>query len=93
MRHCLVVFYQILIRKLHLLQPCLLGVILGHIISVMKSLTTCKYRALTFAFFVLSFIPAKQLFAQAELMPYGNLNGIRIKGQLMEFNTNIAVVG
>ncbi len=35
----------------------------------------------------------KQAFAQAELMPYGNLNGIRIKGQLMPFGTRIAVVG
>ncbi|TSD65026.1 hypothetical protein FFF34_014140 [Inquilinus sp. KBS0705] len=30
--------------------------------------------------------------AQAELMPYGNLNGIRIKGQLMPFDTRINVV-
>jgi hypothetical protein len=59
----------------------------------MKPLTTCKHRVLTCAFFILFLIPAKQLFAQAELMPYGNLNGIRIKGQLMEFNTNLAVVG
>jgi hypothetical protein len=35
----------------------------------------------------------KQAHAQAELMPYGNLNGIRIKGQLMDFNTSIALVG
>jgi hypothetical protein len=34
-----------------------------------------------------------QLFAQAELKPYGNLEGIRIKGQLMPFNTRIVVVG
>ena len=34
-----------------------------------------------------------QVFAQAELMPYGNLNGIRIKGQLMPFGTRIAVAG
>ncbi|QEC76618.1 glycoside hydrolase [Mucilaginibacter ginsenosidivorax] len=31
--------------------------------------------------------------AQAELMPYGNLNGIRVQGQLMDFNTSIDVVG
>ncbi|WP_184546803.1 hypothetical protein [Mucilaginibacter sp. FT3.2] len=30
--------------------------------------------------------------SQAELMPYGNLNGIRVKGQLMDFNTSIDVV-
>jgi hypothetical protein len=88
----IIVFYQNLIHKLHLLQPCLLGVILGHIISVMKPFTTCKPKILTCAFLMFFLIPAKQLFAQAELMPYGNLNGIRIKGQLMEFNTNIAVV-
>ena len=30
--------------------------------------------------------------AQAELMPWGDLNGIRIQGQLMEFTTNLNVV-
>ncbi|MFA6086039.1 hypothetical protein [Mucilaginibacter sp.] len=35
----------------------------------------------------------KNVFAQAEFMPYGNLNGIRIKGQLMPFNTSIDVAG
>ena len=30
--------------------------------------------------------------AQAELQPWGNLAGIRIDGQLMEFETNISVV-
>lgn len=35
----------------------------------------------------------KNVFAQAEFMPYGNLNGIRIKGQLMPFNTSIDVIG
>src|SRR5215218_76228 len=33
-----------------------------------------------------------QLFAQPELQPWGNLAGIRIEGQLMEFETNISVV-
>ncbi|MGY3055638.1 hypothetical protein ACVWYG_003859 [Pedobacter sp. UYEF25] len=32
-------------------------------------------------------------FAQAELMPWGNLTGIRISGQLMDFNTTLNVVG
>ena len=36
---------------------------------------------------------SSKVFAQAELMPYGNLNGIRIKGQLMPFGTRIAVAG
>jgi hypothetical protein len=89
----IIVFYQNLIHKIHLLQPCLLGVILGHIISIMNPLIARKYKVLTCAIFVFFLIPAKQLFAQSELMPYGNLNGIRIKGQLMEFNTNLAVVG
>ncbi len=31
--------------------------------------------------------------AQAELMPWGDLTGIRIQGQLMEFKTNLNVVG
>jgi hypothetical protein len=34
----------------------------------------------------------RQLFAQAEFKPWGNLDGIRIKGQLMEFNTRLVVV-
>ena len=38
-------------------------------------------------------LPAQRLHAQAELKPYGNLDGIRIKGQLMEFNTRIVAVG
>ena len=33
-----------------------------------------------------------QLFAQAELEPWGNISGIRIDGQLMEFQTNLCVV-
>lgn len=33
-----------------------------------------------------------QLFAQAELEPWGNFSGIRIDGQLMEFQTNLCVV-
>jgi hypothetical protein len=37
--------------------------------------------------------PFKAAFAQAELMPSGNLEGIRIKGQLMPFSTNLTVVG
>lgn len=42
---------------------------------------------------LLFLLPAQQLFAQAELMPYGNLTGIRIKGQLMAFDTRIVVAG
>lgn len=33
------------------------------------------------------------VFAQAELMPWGNLTGIRINGQLMDFKTTLNVVG
>jgi hypothetical protein len=38
-------------------------------------------------------LSVQKVCAQAELMPYGNLNGIRVKGQLMDFNTSIDVVG
>lgn len=41
----------------------------------------------------LLFAPLQHLLAQAELMPYGNLTGIRIKGQLMPFDTRIVVAG
>jgi hypothetical protein len=37
-------------------------------------------------------LPATKLHAQAEFKPWGNLDGIRIKGQLMEFNSRIVVV-
>ncbi len=33
-----------------------------------------------------------QLFGQTELEPWGNISGIRIEGQLMEFQTNLCVV-
>jgi hypothetical protein len=42
---------------------------------------------------LISLISIQQASAQAELKPYGNLEGIRIKGQLMPFYTRIAVVG
>jgi hypothetical protein len=38
-------------------------------------------------------LPAQLLLAQAEFKPWGNLDGIRIKGQLVEFNSRITVVG
>ncbi len=42
------------------------------------------------AFFFL--LVSKQLCGQAEIEPWGNFTGIRIDGQLMEFETNISVV-
>ncbi|MGZ3778845.1 MAG: hypothetical protein ACXVAZ_14380, partial [Mucilaginibacter sp.] len=47
------------------------------------------------ACFLLALISAGQVqraFAQAEFKPWGNLDGIRTKGQLMEFNTRLVVV-
>lgn len=46
-------------------------------------------------FFVglISVISFQRAFSQGELKPYGNLEGIRIKGQLMPFYTRIAVAG
>src|SRR6185437_15270510 len=35
---------------------------------------------------------ALRVMAQPELEPWGNLDGIRVKGQLMEFGTSIRVV-
>ncbi|HZX59642.1 MAG TPA: hypothetical protein VFE54_12985, partial [Mucilaginibacter sp.] len=37
-------------------------------------------------------LPAQKLFAQAEFKPWGNMDGIRLKGQLMDFNTRLVVV-
>ena len=38
-------------------------------------------------------LPATNLFAQAEFKPWGNIEGIRIKGQLMDFNTRLVIIG
>ena len=54
---------------------------------------SCHFIKIGIALWLLFMLPVQHLFAQAELMPYGNLNGIRIKGQLMEFNTRIVVAG
>lgn len=40
-----------------------------------------------------SMILPQKIFAQAEFKPWGNLDGIRLRGQLMEFNTRVVVVG
>ncbi len=42
---------------------------------------------------IISITSAGSTFAQAELMPWGNLNGIRVDGQLMDFSTSLSVVG
>jgi hypothetical protein len=56
----------------------------NHLIACLKSL----------AFIIIcNFIFIDCARAQSELMPYGNLNGIRIKGQLMPFTSNITVAG
>lgn len=47
----------------------------------------------TFLLLLICVLPFQNLFAQAEFKPWGNLDGIRIKGQLFEFNSRIVVVG
>jgi hypothetical protein len=42
---------------------------------------------------ILFILPLQKVIAQAEFKPWGNLNGIRIKGQLMEFNSCITMAG
>ncbi len=49
-----------------------------------------KVAILALTVFILS---AQTLFAQSEFKPWGNLDGIRVKGQLMDFNTRLVVVG
>ncbi|MGH2563763.1 MAG: hypothetical protein ACRDE5_04585, partial [Ginsengibacter sp.] len=44
---------------------------------------------ITLAFFLIVFLP---VFSQTEVEPWGNITGIRVHGQLMEFETNISVV-
>jgi len=53
---------------------------------------TITYQILTACILLLSFCTAKT-YGQAELEPWGNLSGIRLDGQLMEFETNLTVVG
>jgi hypothetical protein len=48
-------------------------------------------KACVMVLFALAF-QSRHVFAQAEFKPWGNLDGIRIKGQLMEFNTRLVVV-
>ncbi|MEO6851299.1 MAG: hypothetical protein ABI203_03195, partial [Mucilaginibacter sp.] len=45
---------------------------------------------LFFFFFICS---VNKTYAQAEIMPWGNLSGIRIEGQLVNFKTSIRVIG
>jgi hypothetical protein len=53
-----------------------------------------KYFLLIFSFVLLfSGIGADKLYAQAEMTPWGNLNGIRIDGQLMKFGTSMCLIG
>ena len=46
----------------------------------------------TFLIFVQIILPRVRAFGQSELMAWGNLNGIRIDGQLMEFESSLRVV-
>ena len=43
--------------------------------------------------FLLNSFSIDQIHAQTEVMAWGNLNGIRVEGQLMEFRTSLCVVG
>ena len=45
----------------------------------------------TFIFFIF-IISLQNLFAQAQVQPWGNMQGIRIDGQLMPFETSLSVV-
>jgi len=56
-----------------------------------KNTVRLMIRALLMVLFVFA-IQSRHVFAQAEFKPWGNLDGIRIKGQLMEFNTRLVVV-
>ncbi len=62
--------------------------------SILKESTNVK---LLFSFFVMGFVvlgaSVEQSFGQAELAAWGNLNGIRIEGQLMNVPTSICLIG
>lgn len=52
-----------------------------------------NYNIATILFLNLILCWSHSAIAQAELMPWGDLNGIRVHGQLMDFTTNLNVVG
>jgi hypothetical protein len=51
------------------------------------------FRAALATFILLCCFTAQKAFSQAELMPWGNLQGIRIEGQLMAFSSSLRIVG
>src|ERR1700744_1498357 len=57
----------------------------------MTTYTVKHFCQVCFALFIL-LMPAQKLFAQMEFKPWGNIDGIRVKGQLMDFNTCVVVV-
>ena len=50
-----------------------------------------SYFLLIFIFISFSFLTQK-IFAQTEVEPWGNITGIRVDGQLMEFETSLRVI-
>jgi hypothetical protein len=52
-----------------------------------------KYFVRTFSVIVFYFLATNSVFAQAELQPWGNISGIRVKGELMKIGSNLSVVG
>ena len=57
----------------------------------MKNLFTRASRSL--AFLILSILPICSLSGQTEVMAWGNITGIRVEGQLMEFESSLRVAG
>jgi hypothetical protein len=51
------------------------------------------FTARIFIVLIIGFLPVKSLFAQTEVMAWGNITGIRVEGQLMEFESSLRVVG
>jgi hypothetical protein len=61
---------------------------------IQKRIGSNYYFLLIFSLLLLfSEISTDKLYAQAEMTPWGNLNGIRIDGQLMKFGTNMCLIG
>ena len=56
----------------------------------MRNLVISNLRLVFIA--ALTFLPSRLLLAQTEVMAWGNITGIRVEGQLMEFESSIRIV-
>ena len=74
-------------QKIH----CLISVILRSFVPI--RIMPMKNRLCCLFLFIIIMLFANTLHAQSEFQPWGNITGIRIHGQLFEFETSLQVAG